>query len=518
MFMKCFKILFLFLIFTLFHLWGYGQADFIQSLIENEYISEEEASQVNLDQCIPSLYDIYLARQDWERGQTLSAYLVTSQISQKTSQLINLLKEHEIIGEEIYKDLKSRLCQFDKKETRSYIAPICHEIQLWHYLFEWEQRKKISHPQVLQAYVQSLDAQGLLKAEAKQLKTYSSPQVLFSYFKNALFMDTTNYPTSVEDSYRYVFHEIQKLDSNLKIENFKFSIEEIKGDYLTYKMAVVSFDCQGELYKSYNLYSDNYTSSNIYTKVDPRFYEVFNRVLTNQDSDYRISDLGKRRFDKNNIALVRLNRSQFTFLKKPDSTYDFTYFDPDWYKLEIHHDHSLFDLLTRDQITYYFQQLDSINLFSYLNEQEKQNRVDKIKQMDIISPYAILMANEEIWLGFDWEMSSNDTPYEAAFKEFAKISQGEFNPTNIKDDFSFNNKVANISFTFRGKIYETQVEVRGDWYASEFLDLIHRAVEENNLKGHFYDLSDETWGQGSLHMYLSPKQYKYLQENGFFEE
>lgn len=217
--------------------------------------------------------------------------------------------------------------------------------------------------------------------------------------------------------------------------------------------------------------------------------------------------------EKNKIILILINNEQRKFLREKEATYG-TSVDKEDYEIEVSKYWNPFDLLTKKETQKYFHIYDSIGLFKHLDQAEKQNELLNLKNSFLYSNESILYRVNDICLGFDWEMFDGNKPYEKAFKEFASITRGEFKPTNIGDDFAFNKKRCKISFDFNGKSYSEIVDVTGDWYSGKFLELINKAVEENNLSGKFYYLPDG--GQASGHIYLTTEQLNYLKSNNLF--
>ena len=185
------------------------------------------------------------------------------------------------------------------------------------------------------------------------------------------------------------------------------------------------------------------------------------------------------------------------------------------FQIEVSKYWNPFTLLNQQETEKYFTLFNSIGLFKHLNGAQKENELERLKNAYLHSGESILYEMDNICLVFDWEMFDEDKPYKKAIKEFATITHGEFDPVNIHDNFSFSGETADISFDFNGKTYRKTVEVTGDWYSVGFLDLINTAMEENKLKGRFYDLPDG--GQASIHIYLTKEQYEFLKSKSLLK-
>lgn len=55
------------------------------------------------------------------------------------------------------------------------------------------------------------------------------------------------------------------------------------------------------------------------------------------------------------------------------------------------------------------------------------------------------------------------------------------------------------------------LDFNSDWLAPEFLELLKKALKENNVDGDFYYCVDN--GQESGYIFLSSKQHEFIQRN-----
>lgn len=361
------------------------------------------------------------------------------------------------------------------------------------------------------AYLNRLKEINLIQSEIQLNSFEPTQEAVIDLIDKKVVINTDSLPESIEDSYKYAFNKVAKFYGQIKYSEFDFSIEPREYEDLKYESAVIRFKSKTENYISDNSYSRDYKESTVYDKLDKQFFRIFNKVLTEQQDSFRVMDI--QQTEKNKIILILINNEQRKFLREKEATYG-TSVDKEDYEIEVSKYWNPFELLTKKETQKYFHIYDSIGLFKHLDQAEKQNELLNLKNSFLYSNESILYRVKDICLGFDWEMFDGNKPYEKAFKEFASITRGEFKPTNIGDDFAFNKKRCKISFDFNGKSYSEIVDVTGDWYSGKFLELINKAVEENNLSGKFYYLPDG--GQASGHIYLTTEQFNYLKSNNLF--
>lgn len=361
------------------------------------------------------------------------------------------------------------------------------------------------------AYLNRLKEINLIQSEIQLNSIEPTQEAVIDLIDKKVVINTDSLPESIEDSYKYAFDKVAKYYSLIKYSEFDFSIEPREYEDLKYESAVIRFKSKTGNYISDNSYSSDYKESTVYDKLDKQFFRIFNKVITEQQDSFRVMDI--QQTEKNRIILILINNEQRKFLREKEAAYG-TSVDKEDYEIEVSKYWNPFELLTKKETQKYFHIYDSIGLFKHLDPSEKQNELLNLKNSFLYSNESILYRVKDICLGFDWEMFDGNKPYEKAFKEFASITRGEFKPTNIGDDFAFNKKRCKISFDFNGKSYSEVVDVTGDWYSGKFLELINKAVKENNLSGKFYYLPDG--GQTSGHIYLTTEQFNYLKSNNLF--
>ena len=103
-------------------------------------------------------------------------------------------------------------------------------------------------------------------------------------------------------------------------------------------------------------------------------------------------------------------------------------------------------------------------------------------------------------------------PFEEECKKLSKISRGQFNPNNIRDNFEealkLENDTISFSFELNGEVYSKDFT-----YSSEFLDFINESLEDQKIDSAFYEIEDfgGIWG----YIFLTQEQYDFFEQNIF---
>lgn len=486
-----------------------NQSALIKYLVKQHRISSTDAKEIVSDQFFSHIYKIYLERPPFYEVDPNLLYYPTPQNEANTKKLINKVYDLNLINESTYEDI---LRKFNNRFKDHIISSkvISNEVRLFQYLSEKEYVVKTD---TLVKYIDLLTNIGLIEKDISIEKPLTSKSDILTFVDKKLIIDKKTLPNSAEASYQFAFKQLKKIDPSLEISDLSFDIEEIKNEHLVYKSAVVRFQNSGVNYVSYNSYREEEDQLSLYEKLDRNFYRVFNKVLADQNSKFRIFAI--ERMDDQYLAFIGLTEEQFLILNSKNTQANYTYFDPHWYKIKVHDYFNPFTLLTLKETIHFFELYNSIGLFNHLTVEQKAKELRNQKENHLYSGESILYEITNTCLAFDWEMLEYDQPYKIAIEAFATITNNEFNPTNVKDDFSLSKRKATVSFDFNGKSYETIVDVENDWFDRKFLDLISAAIKENQLSGQFYDLPDG--GQVSFHIYLTKEQYIFLSTNNLLE-
>ncbi|MEM6265220.1 MAG: hypothetical protein AAGI38_22150 [Bacteroidota bacterium] len=451
----------LLILFLIFPMLGQAQSDkqveaLKQYLIEEDFFSKEEAQDISTDYLFLSIYKRYNKSQGYPLGGSGSCMTYglprikrpktykAPKTDDDIERLINKVFSLKLIDTATYSDLVTKfeggrdLNFSDRPPYGSYISTL---YDLWVYLAEKERQEK--NKPLLSTYLDQLNTLGLI--EKDPLEPPKSRLDILNLFQQKLVLNRNELPDSIAEAYKYAFEQMEKLvpgsqvtDLHVSIEPFEYSGEELQS-------AVIRFSHEGIPYTSY---------LNDAVKVETWFYEFFNKILTEQGAEKRLFHVNLP--SDSLIYLLLLDQNQFNFLKDYHGG-GHLFFDPYWYKIELGGyktynyprtpqipywyriepgSHiSPHNLLSRSQIEERFTTYDSIGLFSYMNDAQKREELQKLQNSFLVKGEPILYRMKDMHLEFDWTIFSEEKPFKNAVQGFAAISHGEFNPTNFKDKF-----------------------------------------------------------------------------------
>jgi hypothetical protein len=448
--------------------------------------------------------------------------------------LINKAQKEELLSKCVWKREKEKTSYFKGEfliDTREVL----------HYLIEkndYENSLQLPHFQeyinLLKTFKLSNEVNQNRLKEKIQSQSIKSNMEILSLLEGGLVVNVKTLANSQVVDYEDVFRQILALFPNLKLDKF-----EIKPPY---RKKIDDFEITkypAVLQVNGREYEADFSDINEFSflHISWNILPIINKILIDWDVEKRIckinqtltplmeytanelleldpSNLKPKRVKKFGLMLV--DKPTYKLLREPENSFQYTYFNPFWYKCELDKYPNPFKYLSKVQIENFVTQLKNIGLLSHLSEAQINAKVLESKR-ELFSSYEEIISffDESISIWFDWEMSSDGKPYESAFIKFSQGTRGVFQPTDIVDEFSFNKSSSKIGFTWRGKQYHTTVETRGDWYDEAFLELMESALIDSKVDGKFYNLPDG--GQASNHIFLSEKQYQFLKENNLIK-
>lgn len=86
---------------------------------------------------------------------------------------------------------------------------------------------------------------------------------------------------------------------------------------------------------------------------------------------------------------------------------------------------------------------------------------------------------------FDAESIEGDGSYADIIRNLGRISNGEMNFTNIKDNVDVDNEKAWVSFEINGDKYKYELKVDADWADGQLFDKIQGLAKKYNTRGKF---------------------------------
>lgn len=339
---------------------------------------------------------------------------------------------------------------------------------------------------------------------ARKLK---APDHFLLYLDNVVFINDSLFSNT--DTTRPAFENVYKLTASilpqLTFSGYRFELEE---DYthegwitMDYKVAL---NISGRVYKYKNYYgSRNEIEQGATLNTLPyNYFMVFNKALADMQSPYRlltvpygnIDDAGNSR----TFAVLALTQLQIDSLGEAGS----------FVSIEAYNYEESSKLLTSQQVNDAVNTYSEIGLFKHLTTKTVDSARLEIDMMLVDDINLLLSPFADVIHPIYYEMVNIGEPYKELLQGYAAISHGEFNPTEIKDNFNMKKKQAAVEFTFKGKLYKYMVKVNSDWLDDGFLNFIDSVVQANHLNGRFYEL---LYLEGVI--YLSPQQHYTIKQH-----
>ncbi|NJN56253.1 MAG: hypothetical protein HC879_01530 [Leptolyngbyaceae cyanobacterium SL_5_9] len=371
-------------------------------------------------------------------------------------------------------------------------------------------------PGAIAPYLEELNAIGILSDEnlTRLLQDLSTRQIesendFINYFDRALVLDLQNNSSDPNDYFLRVHQAIAQMltetdIADIRLEDFRLEILQEPDLYHLNEdhNLIVSARVNGRLYQQGSYYFSSshengflgqINEGDSYRQIDiEEAIHLFNKILRDQASPYRVyavADEGDR------FGILALTEQQVR--RYPGISYS-------------SHRQNYDNSLTSDRIEEILTLFEQISLFGHLTSTQINAGRQRIAQPLIIHPYELLKAFDNTLVVIeDWETGNTVNPYQEFTREFAVASRGAFTPTDISNEFDWDNETAGQSFTINGTRYSTKLEFQGDWLDPEFFTFIKEVVEETSPEGKFYPL----YGEYELigYLFLTEQQHRTLE-------
>lgn len=427
-------------------------------------------------------------------------------LSQQMQIRLGQLQEAALVSPETYAHIEQQISKLE----------VFHPVQLYTQATLLSRYEQYMKPTRVSPFLDSLCQYGVLTIKNKDrlLRDLATDQLnrheaFLSYCEHARVFDMANYGDAPE-SYLLSLHQaVAQLVPGLSFRDFGF---QIKGDSSSESQTLeVSLSIKGQRYTQKSFYlSDRETWKDFEKIAAADFYQLFNRALADQGSPYRIHHVSMHppiytsHSHENRFGLIALQADQLPMFRRAFISEDFPYIDPSY--------EDFTPALNPNRIASAIGKFDSLGLFSHLDSELFQLSHKQILSSNPDSYSAILSQFPDVVYVCDWTQYTNENPYQVFLHELETISQGEFSPTLIHDNFETHpdNRVR-IGFHLGRQSYECTLDVSTNWFDFRFMNLIEEAVAAQSLSGKFYFLQ-ESAGDLAI-IFLSPAEYEHLQHN-----
>lgn len=408
--------------------------------------------------------------------------------------------------------------QFQKLSLQIDKNNFMHPLQiLSDVIYQIEQDERMS-PKKLKIFSKKLFENGICTGENInrlnediEKRLWDNPIEFLKYCDKSILFELDKYSDEPDEYIEKIHRETASLVKGLDFEDFKYEIQLNKSisdrKFKSYNL-IVSLKCNGKTYKQKSFYSplekrDKEGMMTYFGKIGTQeYYNIFNKILADNQSPYRLHEVKssvKNAADYSKFGIIALTKAQAKVLHGGG-----VYFRPSYENFKNN--------LTSNSIANAIEEYQKIGLFDHLSEEEINESKRKIEEQENYNFNNILASFPNIVHWFDMELGNIENPYFELVEEYSKISHGEFNPTNISDNFDIENSTScTLSFKLDGKKYSKKLVIERDWMDVNFFEFIDKVVSENNLNGKFYSLYEG--GQGAMIIYLTEEQYNYLHKN-----
>ncbi len=337
---------------------------------------------------------------------------------------------------------------------------------------------------------------------------------IFPFLKRSVVIDLNTLPARYEEFLGELYKRTAGVLPGLNFENINFKDvvdnRESFEDFIAHNL-LVSFQVSNKKYSYSSYYDDEIPNKTKVRQVDDadkwkipeQYYQIFNKVLADNLSPYKLHSFN---VDRNHIGIIALTEEQS---EEVSWTYDGAL---ESYLSVSYEDYSV--KMTSDKIKQALKIYDSIGLFSSMTKARTDSIIEDIMSSDINSYIDILRKFDKIIVDLDAEYGVDDAQYKSITQQLSGISNNNFLPVDIIDTYSYENKNFKYGFNLNGKQYLADLHQEDDWLDFNFWELIKQAVKEQNKNGKFYELEPS---DGLTAIYLTSDQYEILKQKKVLE-
>jgi hypothetical protein len=297
-----------------------------------------------------------------------------------------------------------------------------------------------------------------------------------------------------------------KVYPGLTYDSIGFRVEKDKDslpDFQTYNLVTtIRIRDKPYTYSAY-YYAAFKNNPDTLPPVPERYYTLFNKVLADRSSPYRLHGITNGR---DLLGVIALTQDQF---KQFEWSYDgalSSYVEVSYEKYN--------NTLTQEKMREAVRTYDSLGLFSHLSRAEKDSCIAEVALKDLNYYSDILKCFKNLVLDLDAKYGIDSGQYADITRQAALISKGAFQPDKIVDGYMFEHPNFTYGFTLHNKAYSASLHQERKYLDLGFWNLIDSAEQENSPAGRFYNIYPS---DGLTEIYLTDEQYKFLQSHQLLE-
>jgi len=386
-------------------------------------------------------------------------------------------------------------------------------------------------------FVKALKREKMLAEDnIKDLKTAKEPSDILIESKQAVVIDLNELAEkSNTELYTYILKKLnEKLLPKAKFSGIKYLRDNTDNSETDFEKQNISALIDGKSYQQTlyvslrntiksNLDSLKEKNSTYFPSIGENQFKIVNDYLTDIASPYRLVIVCDYRSPKLSFVLFDSTQANIVEETLPNNAIDFTMYGTK---------------NSRDNLGALLDELTQIELIDKMSNQEKEDFIVNLRKFSI-NGLSILENLKNITIQSNiWNVESYKDIYKSLIDSLSKISQNQFNPTDLTDNFAKTLKKSNYSdrtFTYgftmqNGKKYQEKQFVEAlvkpknkqekltyelfDFDTAKLIDLVNRAISENYVAdGMFYQIySDEDIEEsiGPRFIFLNSKQYRWL--------
>jgi hypothetical protein len=341
------------------------------------------------------------------------------------------------------------------------------------------------------------------KSRQGNLHRYSE---LPAYLDFSTAIATPKLPRDTMSFLHALYAATSRVYPGLTYDSIRFRVEKDKDslpDFQTYHL-VTTIWVRDKLYTySAYYYAEFKNNPDSLPPVPESYYTLFNKVLADQSSPYRLHAITNGR---DLLGVIALTQDQF---KQFGWSYDgalSSYVEVSYEKYN--------NTLTQETIRATVRTYDSLGLFSHLSRVEKDSCMAEVAVKELNYYSDILKCFKNLVLDLDAKYGIDSGQYADITRQAALISKGAFQPDKIVDGYTFGHPNFTYGFTLHNKGYAASLHQESKYLDSGFWSLIDSAEHENNPAGRFYNIYPS---DGLTEIYLTNEQYEFLQSHRLLE-